>query len=74
MNTDQVYLDKHGVREIFPVSDATIWRLSKRPFDPFPAGKKIGGKRYRTRAETLDWLARQDTDQAPDQDPDEEAV
>ena len=57
--SDEVYLDKHGVREIYPPSDSTIARQMQQVEDPFPAGAIIGGKRYWRKGDVLDWLARQ---------------
>ncbi len=53
------WVDKHGRRKLFPPSDRTIDRLTKRPTDPFPAGTLIGGKRYWQVADILAWVARQ---------------
>ncbi len=59
MIDEVAWVDKHGRRKLFPPSDRTIDRLTKRPTDPFPAGTLIGGKRYWQVADILAWVARQ---------------
>ncbi len=54
------YVDLRGLREVWPVSKATIFRAMKRDSDPFPGGKIIGRKRFWILGDILDWLARQD--------------
>ena len=61
MPTDPRYVDKHGIRQIWPGSDSTRHRLMKRPVDPFPEGQIIGGKRYFRLDLVLAWLERQGT-------------
>ena len=68
MSDEPSYLDKHKLREIFPASDSTVFRLTKRDIDPFPPGQIIGGKRYRRRDQVLEWLARQGIPGSPGQD------
>lgn len=53
------YIDKHGLHDIWPASDRTVYRQQERKTDPFPAAQLIGGKRYWKRGEVLKWLARQ---------------
>ena len=65
MSNHTEFVDKHGRNEIFPGSDSTIYRLSNRLDDPFPAGQLIGGKRYWRVADILEWLDRQDKKLAP---------
>ncbi len=54
------YVDLRGLREVWPVSKATIFRAMKPGSDPFPGGKIIGRKRFWILGDILDWLARQD--------------
>ena len=70
--SERIYLDKHGVRGIYPPSDSTISRQMAQEEDPFPPGAIIGGKRYWLKSDVLDWLARQfgdDGQEAPQSDP-----
>ena len=60
------YVDKHGLKAIFPPSSSTVYRLRHRAVDPFPAGQIIGGKRYDRVDKVLDWLARQDAGPKPE--------
>ena len=62
------YVDKHGLREVFPASDSTRYRLTKRPVDPFPEGQIIGGKRYFRLDLVLAWLDRQGAGHNPDRE------
>ncbi len=70
--SETIYLDKNGVREIYPPSDSTIIRQMAQEVDPFPPGAVIGGKRYWRKDDVLAWLARQFGDEgqeAPPSDP-----
>ena len=42
-------------------SRTTVWRLTQREIDPFPAGFLIGGKRFWKTSKVLEWLARQES-------------
>ena len=53
------WVDKKRLREIWPASSATNYRLMGREVDPFPRGKLIGGKRYWLVADILGWVSRQ---------------
>ena len=69
--SETIYLDKNGVREIYPPSDSTIIRQMAQEEDPFPPGAVIGGKRYWRKDDVLAWLARQfgdDGQEAPPSD------
>ena len=57
--TAVTYVDKQGVLKIYPSSGSTLLRQMEREKDPFPAGAKIGGKRYWRKKDVQDWLARQ---------------
>ncbi len=59
MSDEVRYVDKHGLKAIFPASPSTVYRLRRRAVDPFPAGQIIGGKKYDRVDKILDWLARQ---------------
>ena len=60
------YVDKHGLKKVFPASSRTVYRLQSREDDPFPRGQLIGGKRYWRLDLVGDWLTRQDTSQDPE--------
>ncbi len=66
MSDQTQYLDKHGLKAIFPASPSTVYRLRRRAVDPFPEGQIIGGKRYDRRDWVLDWLARQTAGPKPE--------
>ena len=66
MSDQTQYLDKHGLKAIFPASPSTVYRLRHRAVDPFPEGQLIGGKRYDRIDKVLDWLARQDAGPKPE--------
>ena len=66
MSSEIHYVDKHGLKAIFPTSPSTIYRLRHRPVDPFPEGQMIGGKRYDRVDKILDWLARQGAGPKPE--------
>ena len=66
MSSEIHYVDKHGLKAIFPTSTSTIYRLRHRPVDPFPEGQMIGGKRYDRVDKVLDWLARQGAGPKPE--------
>ena len=59
MSDQTQYLDKHGLKAIFPASSSTVYRLRCRAVDPFPEGQIIGGKRYFRLDLVLSWCARQ---------------
>ncbi len=59
MSDEVRYVDKHGLKGIFPASSSTVYRLRRRAVDPFPKGQIIGGKQYDRVDIVLDWLARQ---------------
>ncbi|MCH8998782.1 MAG: hypothetical protein IID48_11080 [Proteobacteria bacterium] len=61
---DTSYVNKHGLQEIFPASHMTVYRLRRRPVDPFPAGQIIGGSRYWQIGLVKEWLARQGAEAA----------
>ena len=65
--SDQIrFLDKHGLKAIFPASPSTVYRLRHRAVDPFPEGQIIGGKRYDRLDLVLAWLARQGAGPKPE--------
>ena len=66
MPTDPRYVDKHGLAAIFPVSPSTMYRLRRRPVDPFPEGQIIGGKRFDRLDLVFPWLARQGAGPKPE--------
>ena len=66
MSDQTQYLDKHGLKAIFPASPSTVYRLRHRAVDPFPEGQLIGGKRYDRIDKVLDWLTRQDAGPKPE--------
>ncbi len=56
---EKAWVDKHGRKRVFAASDATVFRLERREEDPFPAGKRIGGKLYWQIGRILAWVERQ---------------
>ncbi len=66
MSDEVRYVDKHGLKAIFPASSSTVYRLRHRAVDPFPAGQIIGGKKYDRVDKVLDWLARQTAGPKPE--------
>ncbi len=66
MSDEARYVDKHGLKVIFPVSPSTIYRLRRRPVDPFPEGQIIGGKRFDRLDLVFPWLARQGAGPKPE--------
>ena len=66
MSDDVRYIDKHGLKAIFPASSSTVYRLRRRAVDPFPIGQIIGGKQYDRVDKVLDWLGRQGAGPKPE--------
>ena len=53
-------INRKQLRELWPVSDMTIWRLTQATgANPFPTPLKIGNRRYWRKAGVLAWLERQ---------------
>ena len=66
MSDEARYVDKHGLKKVFPTSPSTVYRLRRRAIDPFPEGQIIGGKRYFRLDLVLAWLERQDAGPKPE--------
>jgi predicted DNA-binding transcriptional regulator AlpA len=58
--SEQRYVSRREVRQIFPVSDMTIWRWQRDPQVAFPAPVKLGrnGRNFWWLPAILDWDAK----------------